>query len=256
MSNHFSTLGFEVRAKDDLLPLIERAHGEGKSFPARHGSYARWEIGQGVELWLGMDEGGAVNTLYPHFSGGARMTVGLTGRIIEDPDVPLQGAFHGWADGLPETGCYPFVFDVPNFDCFDDLQLPTLRSVQLAAFAHEIAVYRDDEDFARSTGDLRVASESFIPIGLFANQGGTEGGTGSRAAFSGHILKYRELINRVHGQRFWSLLVQTYGGIVDVVADPQILNGSPVEGGVVHGSFWLSGRILDSRVGILTHVSG
>ena len=31
---------------------------------------------------------------------------------------------------------------------------------------------------------------------------------------------------------------------VDVVIDPEVIEGTLVEGGVIQGTFWLSGRIL------------
>ena len=40
--------------------------------------------------------------------------------------------------------------------------------------------------------------------------------------------------------------VSTYGGEVDVVADPVLLNDVIVKGGVVKGSFWLSGVVIES----------
>jgi len=160
-----------------------------------------------------------------------------------DPESPLEGAIHGWADGLPETGCYPFSFDSPNFDCLADLERPTLRNVQIAAFADQIAAYRNDKEFRDETAELKIASESFIPLGQFAFN--SHANPSSTAAFSGHILDQRTLVNTVHNRKFWSLRIRTYGGIMDIVADPEILVGKPVDGGVVHGSFWLSGMLIE-----------
>lgn len=52
------------------------------------------------------------------------------------------------------------------------------------------------------------------------------------------------LINPATGASFHWAKVRTLGGEVDVVADPEVLNGSLVVGGVVNGSFWLSGRLF------------
>lgn len=245
MASHFSTIGFEVATKDDLRGLIERAIRTGESFTSPHGRYVRWDVGEGIELWVGVDEEESLATAHPHFSGAARMEVGITEGIVGDPEIPLEGSFHGWAGGLPGTGCYPFLFDAPNFDCFSEIRLPALRTVQLAGFAHEVSVYRDDQHFAERPDDLRVAAESFIPTGLFLKGEDVERGPESKAALSGHILSFCEITNPIYGKNFWSIRVRTYGGILDVVADPRILEGSPAIGGVVYGLFWLSGRILD-----------
>jgi hypothetical protein len=45
-------------------------------------------------------------------------------------------------------------------------------------------------------------------------------------------------------QAFWWARVRTLGGEFDVVADPEIVEGTIVQGGVIGGSAWLSGRIV------------
>lgn len=245
MASHFSTIGLDVTGEADLRALIEQAIRAGKSLASPHGRYVRWDLGEGIEIWVGVDKEESVATAHPHFSGTARMQVGITGAIVGDPENPLEGAFSGWADGLPETGCYPFAFDSPNFDCFSDIRFPSLRTVQLSAFAHKVSVYRDDQDFAARPDDLRVAAESFIPIGSFLKADEPESRPESTAALSGHVLDFREITNPIHNKNFWSIRVKTYGGILDVVADPRVLEGAPALGGVVHGLFWLSGRIQD-----------
>lgn len=245
MVNHFSSIGFDINTDGDLRGLINEAISAGESVASPHGRYLRWGLGKGIELWVGVDKGESVAAAHPHFCGTARMQVGITGTIVDDLNNPLEGAFNGWADGLPETGCYPFAFDSPNFDCFSDIRFPSLRTVQLAAFAHRVSVYRDDEEFGARPDDLGLAAESFIPIGSFLRAHEPESRPESKAALSGHILDFREITNPIHNKAFWSMRVQTYGGILDIVADPRVLEGVPVLGGVVHGSFWLSGRIQD-----------
>lgn len=53
------------------------------------------------------------------------------------------------------------------------------------------------------------------------------------------------LTNPATGARFLWAKVRTLGGEADVVADSEVLRGTVVEGGVVFGSFWLSGRLLE-----------
>jgi hypothetical protein len=44
------------------------------------------------------------------------------------------------------------------------------------------------------------------------------------------------------GAEFWWAKVRNYGGEIEVLADPEDVAGEIVEGGVIKGSFWLSGR--------------
>ena len=65
---------------------------------------------------------------------------------------------------------------------------------------------------------------------------------------AGHVQHTEERSNPATGRRFHYLRVKTYGAVeVDVVADPTIVTGSPAVGGVVWGTFWLSGRLLHSQ---------
>ena len=60
----------------------------------------------------------------------------------------------------------------------------------------------------------------------------------------GHVLESATLQNHLtHLPYHWALL-ETHGGMLDVVVDPALLPETPPQGGVMMGSFWLSGRIL------------
>lgn len=248
MSSHFSAIGFEVKTNEDVRLLVERGFREGKSFPSRNGRYVQWQAGSGTELWLALDHDDSLITMHPHFAGEGIMAVGITRRIIRDSESPLVGGFHAFADtkdGDIETGAYPFVFDVPNLDSYVDTQLPLFKRVQLAAFADELTTFKSDEQFLSEKEAIRLAPESFIPTGLFSISGDGAEAPPATAIFSGHVLSHSLVANRTSGASFSGMRVQTLGGVVDVVADPADVQGSPNVGGVIRGSFWLSGRILE-----------
>jgi hypothetical protein len=62
--------------------------------------------------------------------------------------------------------------------------------------------------------------------------------------FVGHVLAAGERINVLTGHAFYWALVETLGGAYDVMIDPELLPSVPAAGGVLSGSFWLSGRII------------
>jgi hypothetical protein len=67
------------------------------------------------------------------------------------------------------------------------------------------------------------------------------------AIFTGHILRWKYLTNSMTHGSFFRMLVETPAATIDVVADPVLVTEQPVEGGVVSGSFWLSGRLVECR---------
>jgi hypothetical protein len=51
-------------------------------------------------------------------------------------------------------------------------------------------------------------------------------------------------MNHFTGAEFYHLLVETVGGELDVVSDPNYIKNEPQIGSVIHGSFWLTGKVL------------
>lgn len=90
---------------------------------------------------------------------------------------------------------------------------------------------------------MKFASQSFIPSGLF-NLSGSDAPARAEAIFAGHVRETERRTNQLTGDEFVWCLVDSLGGSFDVVIDPELLSNAPRVGGVVHGSFWLSGRII------------
>lgn len=239
MPTHMSTLGFQAATREDFASLARKALEGGQTIALVDGaSYHVWSPGKGIQLWVQVDPAGSLIGLNPHFNGPARMQVGLTQRIARSQDTALDGAFYGWAGssvGEPEGGDYPFVFDAPDFRTHDTLPLPAVVSVQLAAFAHRLTAYADAE--ALHASGSRMAEVSCIPTGTFSNPPKSE------MQFHGYVVKMARLTNPYTSLHFYWTLVRTLGGEVDVVADPQVVEGEIVEQGVVGVSAWISGLI-------------
>ena len=60
----------------------------------------------------------------------------------------------------------------------------------------------------------------------------------------GHVLESATLENHLTHLPYHWALIDTYGGMLDAVIDPALLPETPPQGGVMMGSFWVSGRIL------------
>jgi len=247
MTSHFSTIGLPVASEEDMNALANRVGPLAEPLAAPNGVYFRWSDPSGAELWLQVNANNEVIGMNPHYAGRSAVRVGLTARLPSAGPSELDGSFHGWADpadDVPETGCYPFVFDAPDYRLHEELSLPARSEVQIAAFAHEIAAFESVAAYeASQTGDLKLASQSFIPSGLFTPADSTVP-TPAQAIFAGHVLAADEKINVLTGGAFYWTLVETLGGAYDVVIDSTLLPGVPAVGGVISGSFWLSGRIM------------
>jgi hypothetical protein len=248
MPSHLSDIGFQLNSEEDFRRLASQTREEGEVLEANSGTYIRWAAGEGIELWAQLDQNNDVIGLNPHFRGRGLMRVGIVEEILRPQGTPLDGAFYAWANPTqsdPDTGEFPFVFDVPDYQRHR-VQLPSIRQVQLAAFAQELQSYESDEAFHQSQANgIKFASESFIPSGLFTPEGGDTVPPLAHAIFTGHVRDTSIITNPVTGNDFCWAQVSTLGGDVDVVADPALLNGLIVKGGVLSGSFWLSGVLIE-----------
>ncbi|QDU93643.1 hypothetical protein [Lignipirellula cremea] len=248
MTSHFSAIGLPVESEEDFLALANRVAEDSEQIDVPGGSYLRWSSDSGAEIWLQLDGAEDLIGMTPHFAGESCMRAGITAPV-ERPDATLlDGAFLAWSDpsgDAPEAGKYPFVFDSPDARQYPALTIPSIVSVQIAAFAHEVSIFETVEAYdASQTGELKFASKSFIPSGMFAPDGDATEPPQAFGIFTGHIIRAAKKQNELSGHSFYWALVETLGGHFDVVIDPELVEQEPKAGGVLTGFFWLSGRIL------------
>lgn len=246
MANHFNAVGFNLQSRDEIKGLVQQTAQKGDWHMSSNGHAVCWSVGGGVEFWVQTDSQRSGKSLSPHFYGTSRVRAGVVRTIVDEEH--LQGRIYAWfnpPDDDPASGQSPFVFDVPNFDMVRErLRLPFIATVQLAAFAHEMTCFADEAEFDESQqGTPRFAPTFFIPSGLFT--GDSPEPPRAMALFAGHVERSELRTNPASGHPFHCLSVQTMGGVLDVVADPAIVEKEPAAGGIVRGSFWLSGRIVD-----------
>jgi hypothetical protein len=247
MASHFSSLGIPMSDRDIYFEYFKKSYENGKHINTDQGMYTKWEIGNGIELWGQVDKNSDAIGMNPHFSGSTEMKVRIEKRVNKPDDTVLDGAFYGWADpsDSENDGSYPFVFDVPDVATYQSIKLHQIVTVQLTAFAHEISAYLNDEEYEKSQDkEPKFASEAFIPSGLFSPDGSDNNSPQAYAIFTGHILDTKEIINPYTNNRFLWARVKTLGGEIDIVIDPEILEGNLTIGGIVSGSYWLSGKII------------
>jgi hypothetical protein len=248
MPSHLSSIGIRIDTREEFAALLDRVVPSCRKTPVRGGAYLLWSGDDGEELWLQIDSDGQGLSMNPHFSGKSSVRVSIGSQVHRPTDTALDGAFECWAEpreGKPDSGAYPLVFDCPDSKTYGSLALPHVGVVQIAAFAGELTCFDSVEEFKASPKATmrRLGSRSFIPTGTFTLKGGTTVPPTAHAIITGHVLESAERKNSLTGDRFVWALVETYGGTYDVVVDGRLLESPPPVGGVISGSFWLSGRL-------------
>ena len=249
MVTHFSTLGFPLTTPEEFQALAKRVVDIGELYRCTGGCYFNWQGDNGAELWVQLNEEGRFLDIQPHFSGMAAMRVGITRRLTRPTDTPLDGAWQGWADPIedenPSDGRFELTFEAPDFALHRDVQLPLLASVQIAAFVHHITLFESEEAFLQSEqAEGRLDPQSFIPAPQRLRAGSETEPVTAEALICGHILRVERLINELTELPFYWMLIETSGGRVDMLVDPELLVNEPPAGGIVMAHCWLSGQML------------
>ncbi len=102
----------------------------------------------------------------------------------------------------------------------------------------------EEEYFNAQESDMKFAVESFIPSGLFKPDGETTTPPVAQAIFSGRIIETKNRTNGHTAKEYFWAKISVLGDEIDVVADPEILKGKLLNGGILSGSFWLTGRVI------------
>ena len=251
MSN-LSDIGFPTPDEQAINEMIMHVLEVAKPIQNQRGFYLVYTDSSGAEIYLQGNFNQELIGFNPHFAGKSRRQVGLT-RAIERESSELDGGFHAWANPSDEnvetSGEYPFVFDVPDFRAVEIESFPRIAEIQLTAFAsNDFKVFESEEDYQKAQeSELNYASKMFVPVGLFdfgSNNLDENNVPRPVGKLAGEIKEFELKTNELSGEKFYWILVETYGGDVDVVVDPKYVPNEPQTGGIVSGTFWLSGKLI------------
>jgi len=141
------------------------------------------------------------------------------------------------------------VFDAPDFRAVEIAGFPRVAEMQLTAFAsNDFKVFASEEDYQNAQeSELKYASKMFVPTGVFDfddKNWDEQNPPRPIGTLAGEIKEFELRTNELSGENFYWLLVETLGGETDVVVDPKYVTDEPKVGGIVSGTFWLSGKIF------------
>jgi len=247
VADHLAALGIGSTSQEERQEQVRRILKDSRAQSQRADSMTlRWTDPSGAELWIYVDESGAMKSVQPHFAGGARMTLELQ-EIVERPEIsPFDGGFIALTQkgGTNPTlgGGFPVIFDAPDFPDVKDAFLTATHDVELAAFAVELNAYDTEEAFKEAQPEMKPLDvPAFIPAGLL---GKTEGAPPTaHALLVGPLLEGRAVTNELTGRGYFRVLIETPAGPMDIIVEPDLLHEMPPRGSVLQVGAWISGRI-------------
>jgi hypothetical protein len=247
VASNFSNIGFAAGSAAEVEALARKCIDHGRVLKTVCGSYIRWEVGGGVELWGQLNEQDELLAINPHFSGQTRVSAGLIAGV-ERRLSPMDGGYLCWAQPFgsdPVSGLFQFVFDTPDFLLHKNLPLPAIRSLQLAAFAQQCNVFANEDDYNSRAARFKITlpSSAFLPLGLADRNRQPLAEPLALAMLCGQVLDAAEQKNADSKLPFWLLRLRTSNGEIDVVSDPELLPNGAKPGNILQASVWLSGRL-------------
>jgi len=241
---YFSAIGFPVSNQIDFERLLKLTLERGRSLPIIGGKYVVWQPGDGVELWVKIKDRG-IRSCLPHFSGEGVLSIlvsQLSGRTHEFTDGALRGT------ALADSGAYPLLLDLPDFESTaPHLAAQERVSMQVAALAREMYCFAEDRDYlawARTNG--RGNAPSLEMLEAIDALPGESLPDAALVTVTARVLKAQMRTNPATQQSFITLTAQAPGGTVDVATEPRVASGDLVVGGLIHGTFRLTGRVRES----------
>ena len=247
MADHLAALGISSSSTEERQAQVRKILKESKPHSQRGDSMTlRWHDASGAELWIYVDETGAMKSVQPHFSGGPRIRLELQA-AVERPEVsPFDGGFLGLTQeggSNPSLGGgFPLVFDAPDFPDVKEAFLTAKHDVELAGFAVELSVYASEEEFREAQPDLKPLDvPAFLPAGMMAQMEGEE--PTAHALLVGRALESERVLNQLTQREFVRVRIETPAGPLDLIVDPAMVDDLPPDGSILQAGAWLSGRI-------------
>jgi hypothetical protein len=240
-----------VKTNRDVQKLIIKASRKGKKIFCEYGYYSKWSSKTGAELWIHVNKSNEIIGVNPFYDGESNYSAGIINKIDGKGVNDFEGLLYCWADPVddePESGYYPFAFDCVNIYAIEKMKLPCIKSIKLSAFAHELEIYSDENDYyLKQTSEHPYASKSFISSGLFSpnENGDVPSEIIPEAVFTGIILDHKRYVNELTGKKYYWIKTETYGGIIDVVADTEFVVCDLNINGVISGTFYICGKIIE-----------
>ena len=177
------------------------------------------------------------------YEGDSQFRVTIDDMDIHDSE-PAQ-----FRCSVPNGEC-PFICEIPNYWLIhDQIQQGREYALAVSAFANTVAFYPDKDEFDDSPRNRAMREECgsgyaenfFGLLGDFA----TTRSERPAARINAEVKRVKLPENPVTHIQFYALTLDTLIGDLGMVCPVDILDPKPFPGGIVEGSFYLSGKFLD-----------
>ncbi|NLT15728.1 MAG: hypothetical protein GXY05_15485 [Clostridiales bacterium] len=248
MPDHYADMGIRIEGQEEMERFVFDLARESRIHKINSGILGVANIDDRVEFWIAGNEEGQIEAVSFNAVSSNRNLLKID-RIVDEDDSPIPTICAWYSSEVAhrtqdDYGIeYPIVFEAVNYGLRKQTEAEEIIQVQLTAFANNMSIYEDDKAYYKLSNSP-MAPESFIPSGTFTPDGNETDPPTADAIFCGHILYAERLFNSKGGLWYWHIAATCQGCVFDILASDELAAEAPKAGGVVSGSFWLSGKIF------------
>lgn len=245
MTGHFEVIGFKTEDRKDFEQLgIDTAdNGVKIDVSGTPFEYRQWRIGNGIELWVAIKNGKEIRCFSPYYSSSKKIEIVIIEEVT-DNDCDFCRGYYATRPDSQAAGDMPIIFHMPDsYLTRRKVKHNTLYPVELCGFAENIRYFENEELFNQVSDGF--STDYYIPSGTFSpRDDDKEFKQNPRALLAGRIRGWRRIINPMTEQSFFHLNVDNSFGDLDVIVKTSDIKGELIEGGIIEGRFWFTGKII------------
>lgn len=240
MASHFKDMGFDINSDNELLQLIQTFYEHGITIDTPVGMYRLLTIDEAIEIWLVMDDD-LIDDYEIHYRTDTQTRIRFDNWTSLN-DTQAMGLAFIWNCANDDIGDFPTNVCIPDAGRLIDISSGFFEA-QIAAFAQEITLYKDATAYKASENNL--APEAFIPMGTFSIQENDDNFIQSATAIMSAVIdSYEKKINSYSGKCYYLLNTHCMGFKLDVLLSEEDVSEAITVGGIISGTFYLSGHIF------------
>lgn len=241
MPSHLSCIGLSTASKEEFQEFLTRIAEDAVSTETQEGFLLSWKDPSGASIYMHLSRDASFECMTPSFFGTTQHRV-RPSKILPDKDCRFCDVLE--VEVVDEDGqlFYPLLLQLEDMEIARSrIAFQTIHQLRVTGFAEEAHFWPTEEAFLQSQSHQKVkfATQSFFASGMF-NPPFTP-----NAIFTGRVLQADLRTNSENGGRFLHLLVDSLGGVYDVVLDPP---DQPVQpGAIAQCSCWMVGSITNGN---------
>lgn len=244
MTSYFCNIGFPVETEDKINELADQVVRNGQRYERGAWSLTRWRCDKRIGLSLLQNAEYRSRNLIPEHFGNGRLNLRVASAFVKAGPGYHRRDLIGVCEST-EDPPFDVMIEVPDIVITPDRFAEGNKiKLNITPFISAMVCDADEQAFAARCPQLSLAGGRLVyASGLFEDNGVHRASPSPQAKVLGRICSVDRPANPVTGLSYLVLGIQTQGGTLEAVVDPNANPDNPVIGGIVTAGAWLRGSL-------------